>query len=130
MASERLIKPVKMPDDNISTAEHISEVIEQLPDLSPVVLGELYEKINRAVTLGYITLTTQQTQCLRTLSQKFIPDSPKQLNVNAKVQSESIIVEWLNTNNKAGEEAEQKAMEHLSPPPALPLAEVLLNEKD
>ena len=93
-------------------AQTTSDLVQSLPDLPPSEMASLCTKMNQAVALGIITLNSTQLACLKTLSSKYIPDSPKQINLNAKVQSEQIILNYLESNELLKEKAMQDAIDN------------------
>lgn len=98
---------------NSERANEIQTAIDFLPDLSPLEMADFVLKINHAVTLGLITLTSNQANSLRMLSSKCIPDSPKQINLKSEVKTEAVILNWLTTNDSLRDAALRRGQEQL-----------------
>lgn len=101
--AERKLELCPFPDDDktLDRAREITDALGKMPDLSPGHMASLVTKMNHAVALGVIALKPQELTSLKTLSQKYIPDAPKQINLNAEVRTEQVILTWLNGNQDA-----------------------------
>ncbi len=87
------------PGEKLTREQEISNTLSTLPDLSPEELARFALKMNYAVANGMLPpLTSQELATLRTISQKCIPDAPKQINLNASVKTEQVILTWLGSN--------------------------------
>lgn len=112
-------QPLNPPFDNepkLSRKEEIEVALEQVDNLSPAQLAEFAVKLNLAAANGVIQLTSQEHTALKTISQKCIPDAPKQINLNANIKTEQIILGWCETNTTLRDETnvrikEQSAIE-------------------
>lgn len=101
MASEKNIKAFKVDgeEDNVQTkSARIDVALDLVGDLTRREVEVLVTKLNVAVMRGFITLSSQESVSLKSLSTKFIPDAPKQLNIQAEVKTEQVILGWLDTN--------------------------------
>ena len=121
MPSEKQLgqeKPWALPlDESVLGAERAAEIqtaIDFLPDLSPLEMADFVTKINHAVMLGLITLTSNQTNALKTLSSKCIPDAPKQINLQAEVKTEAVILNWLQDNESLRDSALARGQDQLN----------------
>ena len=83
-----------------SRRKEIESALQNLPALGPAELRDFAVKLTYAAANGIIQLTSQELTALKTIAQKSIPDAPKQINLNAKVQTEQVILTWLNNNQK------------------------------
>ena len=92
-------------------ARDIKSALDSLPEMSDADMASLCTKMNMASTLGIIKPTQAEANSLKTLSQKFIPDSPKRIDMTANVKTESIILHWLQTNQSHKQSALSKTLE-------------------
>ncbi len=86
-------------EEGFTRAKEIAAGLEELPDLEDNALASLAAKMNLAQALGVLKLSSAEAASLKTLSQKYIPDSPKRIDLKATVKTESIIMHWLNSND-------------------------------
>ncbi len=121
MPSEKSLgqyKPWALPLDesaiNADRAIEIQTALSSLPDLSSADMASLVTKMNQAVMMGQLVLTSNQTNALKTLSSKYIPDAPKQINLQAEVKTENIIFGWLENNQSLRDGALHRAQESLN----------------
>lgn len=121
MPSEKQLgkdKPWATPLDqtavNVERATEIMTALDSLPDLSSSDMAALATKINQAVMMGQLTLKSNEAAALKTLSSKYIPDAPKQINLQANVKTENIIFGWLEDNESLRDSALHRAQESLN----------------
>lgn len=87
------------PFDAETRQEQIQKTLDDVPDMSSEELAVFAVKMNFAIANGLMpTLTAQEQASLRTLSQKSIPDAPKQINLTATFKPEQVILRYLDTN--------------------------------
>ena len=103
------LNPYADGDETVSRAREITDAINKMPDLSADDMAALATKMNHAVALGAVTLTNKESASLKILSQKFIPDAPKQINLNAEIKTEQVILGWLDGNQDALQAFQEKA---------------------
>ena len=106
--------PLEPPFENevkLARREEIKAALSSVPPLGPAELAEFAVKMNWAAANGLVQLTAQEHTALRTISQKCIPDAPKQINLNAKVQTEQVILQWLTVNDKLLESTNKRVKE-------------------
>lgn len=96
---------------NFTRAKKIASAVEMVPDVSPDDLATICTKMNQVASLGMINFSPQELASLKTLSQKYIPDAPKQVNLNATVKTEQVIMGWLEGNQDALQKFQEKAIE-------------------
>jgi len=90
-------------------AEVIAQALEELPDLSRTEMGALVTKMNHAAMIGSVRLTSTEAHSLRILSQKFIPDAPKEIRLEATVKTEDVIIGYLRDSDRFLEDAKVQA---------------------
>jgi len=96
-----VVKEVKICPDFKERKAKIDSVLKEVNDLSQEELAMFATKMNYAAANGMLpTLNQQEQAALRTLSQKFIPEVPKQINLNAKVKTENVILGFLENNDR------------------------------
>ena len=94
-------KEVKTCPDFKERKQSIDAVLGEVNDLSQDELATFATKMNYAAANGMLPILNQQEQAaLRTLSQKFIPEVPKQINLNAQVKTENVILGFLQNNDR------------------------------
>ena len=108
--SERKIRVC--PDfesDEFAESKKIENVLHALPDLSTEDMADFCIKMNQAIATGALVLKPTQVSSLKLLSTKFIPDAPRQINIDAHVKTETVILGWLETNSSLQDAAEERA---------------------
>ena len=115
---------------NADRATEIQSALESLPDLSSADMAALATKVNQAVLMGQLTLKSNEAAALKTLSSKYIPDAPKQINLQAEVKTESVILGWLQDNDSLREGALRRGQEQLESITVLELSEGLNDGSD
>lgn len=93
-----------------SRQDQIQQVLDEEPLPDRIEIEELVTKLNIAIVKGKHTLKPAEAASLRLLSQKFIPDAPKEIKVEAKIKTEQVIMGWLARNGELEEVAELKAL--------------------
>jgi len=88
---------------NVTTPfTQINDSIQAIDSMIPAEYKEdiatYLTKFMQAVALGVVPLTRPQTEALRLLFTKKVPDAPKELNINSKISVESIIHTFLQDN--------------------------------
>lgn len=106
--------PLSQSAINLERATEIQTALDSLPDLSSSDMAALATKVNQAVLMGQLTLKSNEAAALKTLSSKYIPDAPKQINLQAEVKTENIIFGWLEKNDSLRDSALHRARESLS----------------
>ncbi len=113
MPSEKPVMPRREypKDENFDRAREIEAALENTPDMDDEALASLATKMNMAQALGIFKLTAAEQVSLKVLSQKFIPDAPKRIEMNSTVKTETIIYGWLEKNNQLRGKALQNTMD-------------------
>ena len=110
MPSEKKVPTYDFVEDT-SRAEQIKETISKVPDLTGEEMADFTVKMNHAIVLGEHKPTSVEAASLKLLSSKFIPDAPKQINLNASVRTETVILKYLETNDLKRAKIMDKAAE-------------------
>lgn len=79
----------------------VDRIVAEVADLSPEEIAQYCIKLNKAIIDGDFDPTVSQRQSLNLLSNKFIPDAPKQINLSGTVRVEETIDRWLEHNQQA-----------------------------
>lgn len=96
------------PDE--SRQKQIAQVLDDTPLPDRQGIEEIVTKLNVAIVEGRHTLKPAEAASLKLLSQKFIPDAPKELNIKAEVKTEQVIMSWLARNGELETLAETQAL--------------------
>lgn len=112
MAKTQNITPFKSTK-TVSREEEIEAAVESINDLSLEEIGDLYIKLNRAAAEKGFVFTKPEADAIKLMSQKTIPDVPKKIELNAHVRTESVILQYLEINDRAKENNYQNIDEHI-----------------
>lgn len=103
MAKSINMTPFKTPPA-ISREEEIEEAIGKIEDIEPESISELCKKIHLAVIKHGFIITKDERESLKLLSMKTIPDAPKEIHLDARVRTETTILNYLEHNKLAQEQ--------------------------
>ena len=81
--------------------KEIESVLDNVPVMNQSQLQDFALKMNYAIATGQLpSITAAEAAALKTISAKCIQDAPKQINLDATVKSEQIIMSFLQDNDK------------------------------
>lgn len=113
MAKHLTRTPYKAPPV-ISREEEIEEAIGKIDDIEPESISELCKKIHLAVIKHGFIITKDERESLKLLSMKTIPDAPKEIHIDARVRTETVILDFLNNNLNAQDQNFNRISENIT----------------
>jgi len=101
------------PSESVDREQEIEDALESVEDMTPESIGDLCKKLHLAALTKGFKLSKDEKESLKMLTQKCVPDAPKQINLDAKVRTESVILQFLEGNILAKEHNLQSIQEHI-----------------
>lgn len=96
--------------DDLSRPEQIEQALEEAKPLDRDEIAQLATMLNVLTATGKHVPTSAESQSLRSLTTKFIPDAPKEVHLKAEIKTEQVIMSWLEQNGELATLAEQRAI--------------------